>query len=327
MRVRAQLAAIPFCVLCLGGTGWAQDSAARPVVWMAPPGTETGRSWRALFAQPEQWKETRSLVDGLLCADHNLNRSFTDDELRGFFDALGMWGLRFQLEVGAVKDWGPTGAKAFEQDRRMWERFSRLGAKIDSIAMDEPLVCVRQHLKKPDDYAVEETASFVALVRRHFPQVRIGDIETYPSTPIEDHFRWIEALQKRLAEKQVRGLDFYRLDVDWVNFTLHGRGSWREVHRLEAYCRQHKLPFSLIYWASGYPGLQRRGLADDSTWYTSILRQGADYAMADGAPEEYVIESWVGAPSNCVPETADFTFTRSVRDFVRLYVRRPRGPP
>ena len=48
---------------------------------------------------------------------------------------------------------------------------------------------------------------------------------------------------------------------------------------------------------------------------------------ADGAPEEYVIESRVGAPSNGVPETADFTFTRSVRDFVRAFVRTPGRPP
>jgi lycopene beta-cyclase len=40
--------------------------------------------------------------------------------------------------------------------------------------------------------------------------VRIGDIEPYPSIPLADHVAWIAALEKRLADLGVRGLDFYR---------------------------------------------------------------------------------------------------------------------
>ena len=64
-------------------------------------------------------------------------------------------------------------------------------------------------------------------------------------------------------------------------------------------------------------------MADDSTWYVSLMQQGYDYALAGGAPDQYVIESWVGAPERCVPDTGDFTFTRSVHDFARTFVRRP----
>jgi hypothetical protein len=110
------------------------------------------------------------------------------------------------------------------------------------------------------------------------------------------------------------------LDVDWVHF-IHGNSRWREVKKLEEACRQRKLPFSLIYWAAGYPALQKKGLADDSTWYVSVMQQGYDYALVNGAPDEYVIESWVGAPSRCVPETDEWTFTRSVRDFCTRFVK------
>jgi hypothetical protein len=82
------------------------------------------------------------------------------------------------------------------------------------------------------------------------------------------------------------------------------------------------LAFSLIYWASGYPGLERRGLADDSTWYVSVMQQGYDYAAVDGSPDQYVVESWINAPSRSVPETDEFTFTRSVRDFSRKFAKR-----
>lgn len=295
--------------------------AKKPAVWMAPPGAQDGKCWRELFEHPEEWKETRALIDVLFYAGQNLDRQFSDDELKTWFGQLKEWKLKLGLEVGAVKPWGTTGEKVFSVQRPMWERFQRLGGVIDAIAMDEPLNCCRLVLKKPDEYAVEETAKFIALVRQHFPNIRIGDIETYPSLTLKDHIWWVDALNKRLTEMNVRGLDFYRIDVNWAVFVARNQeGSWKEVRDLERQCRQRKLPFSLIYWASTYPAMLRKGIGDDATWYVEIMQQGYDYAMVDGAPDEYVIESWVGAPSRSVPETAEFTFTRSVRDFVRTFV-------
>jgi hypothetical protein len=86
---------------------------------------------------------------------------------------------------------------------------------------------------------------------------------------------------------------------------------------MELFCRQQKLPFSLIYWTSGYPGMQKRGFADYSTWLTSIMQLGYDYTAVDSRPDQIVIESWVGAPSQCLPETGRWTFTRSALDFVK----------
>jgi hypothetical protein len=311
--------------LCVLGTplssAWAQGTGPKPTVWVGPPSYDDGRCFRELFEHPDGWKATRSAIDVLFYADLNFNKQFKDDELRAWFAQLKQWGIKLGMEVGAVKPWGITGEKTFNAERPIWDRVQRLGGEIYAVAMDEPLICTRMHIHKPDDYAVQETANYIALVRKHYPKVLIGDIETFPSIPIPDHFRWIESLQKRLAELKVRGLDFYRLDVDWVTFTVRNEGSWREVKKLEQFCRSRKIPFSLIYWASCYPALKQRGLADDSTWYASLMQQGYDYALVDGAPDQYVIESWIDAPSRSLPETADFTFTRSVRDFAQKFVK------
>ena len=181
------------------------------------------------------------MVDVLLYADLSLNEQFTDAELRAWFPKLAQWKIKLALEVGAIKEWGETGAETFRAEQPMWDRMQRLGGPIYAVAMDEPLSAARS-LKKSDDYAVQETASFVTLVRRHDPQMLIGDIEPYPSVPLSDHLRWIDALQARLAQNHVRGLDFYRMDVDWLNFVVGNPGSWPEVVAVEHHCRARSCP-------------------------------------------------------------------------------------
>ncbi|MFA5192219.1 MAG: hypothetical protein WC740_15960 [Verrucomicrobiia bacterium] len=299
----------------------AQQAGGKPTVWMGVPSYDNGRFFRELFEKPDEWKETRSLIDVLFYTDLNFKKHFRDDELRTWFAQAQKWGLKIAMEVGAVKPWGQTGEKCFNAEKANWERLQGLGQNLYAIAMDEPFLCCRAHIKKPDDYAVQETANYIALVRKHFPNVLIGDIESYPSILVADHIWWIEALQKKLAEMKVGGLDFYRLDVNWANFIVQNHGCWAEVKKLERYCRSKKLPFSMIYWASGEPLLKKLGLADESTWYVSIIHQGYAYAMCQGEPDQYVIESWIQAPPRCVPETAEWTFTRSVRDFCRRFVK------
>jgi hypothetical protein len=294
---------------------------------MIPPSAADGQCLRQLFTQPDQWVETRSLVHVLGYADHQLDRQFKDEELRAWLPMIEHWGLKLGLEVGAVKPWGATGQRTFDVERKTWERFQLLGGPIYALAMDEPLCCVRKDLQKPDAYAIEETANFVALVRKNYPGFRIGDIEPYPFLQREELLVFLDGLQARLKEMKVRGLDFFRLDVDWNHFTVGNQiyaGNWPDVKKFELACRQRKLPFSLIYWAADYGRMKQLNLADDATWYVGVMQQGYDYAFVGGAPDEYVIESWVGAPSAAVPETDEWTLTRSVRDFSKRFVRERR---
>ena len=294
-----------------------------PEVWLGPPDAPGGDCFRNLFTHPEQWAETRKHIHVLQYADHRLDKQFTDDELRAWLPMIEKWGLKLGLEVGAVKSWGITGQKTFDVQRRKWDRLQSLGGRIHAIAMDEPLDCCRQQIHQPDEYALQETASFIALVRKNYPQILIGDTETYPTIPVADHLWWIDSLQQKLAAMNVRGLDFYRLDVNWSNFIIQGRGSWGEVRKIEQACRQRKLPFSLIYWASDLPVLERKGLADEASWYDAVMQQARAYALVDGRPDQYVVESWLksGMPK-CIPETEPRSFTRSALDFCKRFVRR-----
>ncbi len=295
---------------------------------MGPPGAH---DLPAFFEAPDAWRETRALINVFIVADHVLHKNYTDGQLGTWLPQLKAWGLDLELEVGAIKEWGVTAEETLKQQKPMWKRFERLGGKIAVIGMDEPLVAVRVHLKelkgivKSDEYAVEETAKFMATVRADYPDVKIGDIEAYPCIPLKDHLWWIDALQRKLKDMGVRGLDFYRLDVDWTNFDVRDKGRWSEVLEIEKYCRSRHIPFSKIYWAANYGWMQRLEMADDKTWYVGVMSQGYRYASSGGKPDEYVVQSWVQAPSRMLPDSEYFTFTSSVRDFVQQIVNAKSG--
>lgn len=295
-------------------------SFSLPRLVMYPPSAHEGRCLRELFEHPEAWVRTRRAVGMLGYADHQLNRQFADADLRSWFGQLRRWKLPLELEVGAVKEWGPTGEQTFRAEQPMWNRFLRLGAPLRSIAMDEPLCCVRSRLNKPDTYAVEETARFIERVRAGYPYLLIGDVEPYPFLTVEDVARWLDALQAELARRHLRGLDFFRLDVDWQNFAV-GHGNWMEVKRIEQLCRDRSIKFSLIYWAADYPALEGTGFTDDAAWYSGVMQQAFQYASLGGAPDQYVVESWISVPRHSIPEDAEFTFTHSVLHLA-IYVAR-----
>ena len=106
-----------------------QTEALKSTVWMCPPAKGDGAALRALFEHPDQWQATRSAIDVLGYPGHMLHKQFSDDELRRWFALLQQWNLKLSLEVGAVKPWGPTGAKTFAVQRPNWRAISAAGRK------------------------------------------------------------------------------------------------------------------------------------------------------------------------------------------------------
>ena len=301
------------------------DSQRRiPDFLIGVPGKDKQRALRELTEQSDQWAELRRRCGNLLVADHSLDREFRDDaELTALLGKIRAMNLPLQLEVGAVKQWGKTGQECFDRQQPKWERFLRCGGVIDSIAMDEPLVCTQVHLKMGDDameHALEETVKFVGLVRRAYPHWMVGDIEGFPGLPLDDLIRWIDQLEARLKADHGRGLDFFRLDVDWMHFVHNtGKGRWSDIKRVENHCRSKNIPFSIVYWASNYPAMLKKELADDVTWYVGAIQMGFNYAAVGGTPDQIVVQSWVAGPPTILPETAPFSFTRSALDIVNRF--------
>jgi hypothetical protein len=286
-----------------------------PRLVIGPPNNS---AFRELFVHADQWRQARAMTGAILTASHNL-RDFSDDDLRDWFQQMRRWGISLELEVAAIKEWGPTADDTFAAEEVVWDRVLRLGGDLASVAMDEPLGSAR-YLKKSDEYAVEQTARFVMLARRKYPGLKIGDVEPYPGFTAVEHLEWLATLQARIRAEGVAPLDFYRLDADWIAFTLAHRGSWHEAVMLGQSVRKIGVPFSLIYWASGYPQAKADGRANETIWYTEVLQEGADVAGVGGHPDQFVIESWIGTPVRTVPEDEPYSFTNSVLAFGTRFV-------
>ncbi|MDR1142101.1 MAG: hypothetical protein LBL62_10435 [Planctomycetaceae bacterium] len=82
----------------------------------------------------------------------------------------------------------------------------------------------------------------LGLVREKYPDWTIGDTEGFPALSAKQVIEWIDRLEEKLNAKNVRCLDFMRLDVDWMHFVHNtGKGSWADLKRVEEHCRKKKL--------------------------------------------------------------------------------------
>jgi hypothetical protein len=302
-----------------------------------------------MITREGEWSATRERIRGIGYYAWLLNQHFSDAEIRDLFAKLRTWNLGFGLELAVLKapNWGlpePLQAKgAFDQFQRFATRFRSLGMnRVDWFAFDEPIYAARHVIpasggkvppapgieligtvkQDPDAahriaYGVAETVSFVAMMRQAYPGARLGDIEPYPALNGDELETAIHGIQKACAAQGIKGLEFFRLDVDWDLFEQRKLGSWVEVKRIGDVCRARGIAFSMIFWAADQPRLASKNVATARSWRDGVMRQAQAYRDVGGSPDEIVIQSWLHTPEHAVPETSPETFTASVLEFIK----------
>ncbi|MHB1460642.1 MAG: hypothetical protein ACYC1M_05105 [Armatimonadota bacterium] len=332
---------------CSADTRDAQEQ--RPKVWMIPPPWSEGACLKELVKFESQWKQTRARIDGIGYYLWLLNHQFSDKELKALFRKVNDWGLEFSLEVPVVKgaDWGfkdPLNADtAFAKYQQLTKRFEADGMKsVDVVSFDEPVFAsahpipaqVTQGLlpkggglpsqeltvKERMAYGIEQTAAFIGMMRKSHPGTMLGDIEPYPTLSYEEITYAIDGIQKACLEKDIKGLEFFRLDFDWASMSTSNRGSWSEVKKIEEFCHSKGIRFGMIYWAPDHEFLMLKGIDHPMAWYVGMMHHGSAYALVNGKPDEYVLQSWMHIPLHAVPESDITTFSRSVLDFCKSFV-------
>ncbi|MHB0998114.1 MAG: hypothetical protein ACYC27_02620 [Armatimonadota bacterium] len=182
--------------------------------------------------------------------------------------------------------------------------------------LPDPDLSGRQRMK----YGIKETVSFIEMMRKAYPNTKLGDIEPYPVLTYDEITFAIDSIQKECAKKGIKGLEFFRIDIDWASMIKTNKGSWIEVKKIEDYCRSKNIAFGMIYWAPDHEFLKPKGVDYDMAWYVGLMHHGSAYALVDGNPDECIIESWMHIPVHAVPETDITSFTRSVLDFCNFFI-------
>lgn len=299
-----------------------ENSSKKAEFWMMPsPWPNNGLPLRELINNNSGWEKTRQVIDGIGYWPLLLNLHFTDAEIQSFFTKMKSYNLKFGFEVFVIKKEYPNANESFALLKQLMSRFTPLGADVKWFSFDEPFYATKHVLCKPDVYAVDETAAFIKMLRTLYPEAKVGDVEPYPVLKLSELKSFITSLNAKCAEIGTKGIDFFRLDVDWCSMNNSYPGSWREVKDLEDFLRSRGIKSGLIYWAADQPFLENMNLSDDMTWYIGVMHQGNAYALAGGHPDEYLIESWVQVPKHAIPETDPSTFTGSVLGFYNRFLQ------
>ena len=303
------------------------DSPKIPRFVLGPPGKTELMAYKQIIDNPEAWKNLRPHVGALLFSAGWLDKQYPKDEdLKNAMAKLRKLDVPIEFEVGALKEWAKSGEATYNAQTKTWDRLIRCGADVRWFSMDEPFINAREHMKVGRDidmeFAANETVEFMERVRKNYPNIMIGDIEGYPFFSPDEMIQWIDLLQAKLKERGVKGMDFFRIDINVPNFIVSNtKENWHGVRKIEMHCKQIGLPFSVIYWAPDYGNPRFEGRYDDRTWYVGIMKMAYDYNLWNGGdPDQFVIESWVGGPEKTLPESDPFSFVGSALDFVERFV-------
>jgi len=292
------------------------ESSNKGDLWFGPNTRETTPDWKDLFTQPESWEEARESISAVAVSDLNLlpyADEVSDEELTSMINALKSWDIGFTIEAGAVKPWGCyadiTSSTTFQAIDRIYD----LDGSVEYLVMDEPLVQMRD---KPlgcgmsMDEIAKETGLYMNEIKTYYPDMKIGEAEPWPHFRQETIQDWIDQL---IAESKP---DFFVLDINYAQVIRDDIIPIDEVAAIADYVRSRGIPFYMFIWNSGsiYP----QQVVDDETQYEATLKFASiihDVTTFDGV----IFESWDTFPITTLPETADYSLTRLLRDYALIY--------
>ena len=266
-----------------------------------------------LFAPGAPWQRAESRVSVFKFSAQLVLRG-TDEMLRTIFAGLRQHHISPAVEMGAVLR-GPEcgGGEGYAPPNlvdRVAGRLQRLGLTLDYWDMDEPVWFA--HVKSwgpntctyPIGEVAKRVARNVAVMRRYFPAIRVGEADVLAAdripTPelVADYVAFAQAFRQQTGQP----LAFFHADV-----AVRGGGMevlpplFRQLHALG-------IPTGVII--GGTPQDQ-----SDEEWVAHAL-QGLRMLEANPAtrPDQVVVQSWQPLPDHMLPETQPGSSTFLLRE-------------
>jgi hypothetical protein len=312
MRIRSILAAT-LVLFGLVATSAAQQiwlSAVDPVVRAAHQ-WDASVDYMDLFRPDAPWSTVAKQVRVFKIGPGFASQG-REEDLKQIFADLQRRHIALALEIGMLthsshcneksEAYGPPGLV-----ETLLSRVKRLGGTIDYIAMDEPFYYGHEYAA-PDACRLsaaqlaEDVAPNVAVAKRIFPGIKIGDVEVVYSSPefTEATKMWMDAYSKATGER----LYFFHADVSWSPQAM------RNLVPLAAFAKSRLVRFGVIYNA-GSQG------TSDALWTQAAIRNANRMESEFGLhPEDAVFQTWEKFPSHLLPETTPGTLTNVVLNYL-----------
>jgi len=244
-----------------------------------------------------------------------------DAELRTMIDDLKRRHIAFAVELGLLENGGPGtcgyGVEGYGNPtavESVAKRVKALGGQIDYVAMDEPVWFghivnkVSKSTGTGCQYSVpvlaEKVAPKIALLRRYFPDIKIGDIEPVtgkgPGGPqyIEDILTFEDLLRRKTGDAPV----FVHADMAWA------APGWQPL--LETLAR--RLHASDARFGVICDGDVAAG--GNEAWIDQALQRcRAVAADPKTKPDDFIVQSWEPLPTKMLPETDPGALTYAAR--------------
>jgi hypothetical protein len=281
-----------------------------PLYWFAPlPPQPLGPyngsdDYMKLFEPGAEWEEAASEIQVFKLYGGWAATDATVSMLSQAIEGIRQRGLALAVELGPLNEDATCGLYiegfAGRQGVNTVNRIEASGGDLNFIALDEPYYWAHfydgdQACNWSTERIAKDVGTFIAQVRKIFPDVVVGDIE--PVTGPADAAAYKEWLETFRA---VNGYDlaFLHLDMDWSN------SSWpQEALAMEAYGRELGIPIGIIYIGNFHED-------SDASWMAVTGERVKLYELQSGGqPDHVIFQSWTDRPDRALPESERNTWT------------------
>jgi len=281
-----------------------------------------------LFRPNSPWSSSAASLKGLKISTQLVLRG-TDEQLIVVIEGLKARHIAMSIEMGLLvySDEPPSCGKGSEGysrapgpgrpsvAERVAKRLTDLGGKLDYIEMDEPVTwgysrtgLTRQgypFCHQPIDELVDQMAPQVAVLRRYFPSIEFGLVDSvngrWPDLP-----QGILTLADLMEEKLHVKIAFVHTDVAWDS-------NWRPgLRALAQGLRERGIRFGII--CDG----DVRAPSDEASANQALERCQEVNRDPKTKLDDFMIQSWMLRPTKMLPDTIPGTSTWILRQVETL---------
>jgi len=235
----------------------------------------------------------------------------TDEQLRTVIDGLTSRHIGMAIELGVLtySDGCGKGTEGYGSPaavEAVAKRIKRLGGQLDYVAMDEPVTWGHaktgrnaqgfSYCHDPVADLADQAAPKIAILRRYFPNVQIGDIDAvndrYPHLA-NDIIGFLDALHNNAVLKPA----FVHADVAWDS---HWQSTLEDVTRR---LRARGVRVGVICDGD-------LTASSDAEWVAQALDR---YLLITAKPDDIIFQTWSPRPTHMLPETDPGALTYAIR--------------